>query len=68
MHATSSTCSSPETPTCDVPSNGVVEISLLPVSTGDTSILLLLLLLLFELLSCSDEYKKNNGTGDTLIL
>ena len=29
--------SSPETPTCEVPSNGVVEISLLPVCTGDTS-------------------------------
>ena len=35
---TSSTCSSPETSTCEVPSNGVVEISLLPVCTGDTSI------------------------------
>ena len=29
---------SPETPTCKVRSNGVVEISLLPVCTGDTSI------------------------------
>ena len=29
---------SPETPTCEVSSNGVVEISLLPVCTGDTSI------------------------------
>ena len=29
---------SPETPTCEVPSNGVVEISLLPVCTGDSSI------------------------------
>ena len=29
MHATSSTYTSPETPTCEVPSNGVVEISLL---------------------------------------
>ena len=29
---------SPETPTCEVPSNGVVEISLLPVCTGETSI------------------------------
>ena len=29
---------SPETHTCEVPSNGVVEISLLPVCTGDTSI------------------------------
>ena len=29
---------SPETPTCEVQSNGVVEISLLPVCTGDTSI------------------------------
>ena len=38
MHATSSTYKSSETPTCEVPSNGVVEISLLPVCTGDTSI------------------------------
>ena len=40
MHATSSTytSTSPETPTCEVPSNGVVEISLLPVCTGETSI------------------------------
>ena len=38
MHATSSTYTSPETPTCGVPSNGVVEISLLPVCTGETSI------------------------------
>ena len=38
MHATSSTYTSPETPTCEVPSNGVIEISLLPVRTGDTSI------------------------------
>ena len=30
--------SSPKTPTCEVPSNGVVEISLLPVHTGETSI------------------------------
>ena len=29
---------SPKTPTCKVPSNGVVEISLLPVRTGETSI------------------------------
>ena len=29
---------SPGTPTCEVPSNGVVEISLLPVCTCDTSI------------------------------
>ena len=29
---------SPKTPTCEVPSNGVVEISLLPVCTDDTSI------------------------------
>ena len=29
---------SPETPTCEVRSNGVVETSLLPVCTGDTSI------------------------------
>ena len=33
MHATSSTYTSPETPTCEVPSNGVVEIC-----TGETSI------------------------------
>ena len=33
-----STYNSPETPTCEVPSNGVVQISLLPVCTGDTSI------------------------------
>ena len=26
----------PETPTCEVPSNGVVEICLLPVCTGET--------------------------------
>ena len=32
------TYTSPETPTCEVPSNGVIEISLLPVCTGDTSI------------------------------
>ena len=38
MHATSSTYRSPETSTCEVPSNGVVKISLLPVCTGDTSI------------------------------
>ena len=38
MHATSSTYTSPETPKCEVLSNGVVEISLLPVCTGDTSI------------------------------
>ena len=38
MHATSSTYTSPETPTCEVPSNGVVEISLLPLCTGETSI------------------------------
>ena len=38
MHATSSTYTSPETPTCKVPSNGVVVISLLPVCTGETSI------------------------------
>ena len=29
---------SPKTPTCEVPSNGVIEISLLPVRTGETSI------------------------------
>ena len=38
MHATSSTYTSPETPTCEVPINGVVEICLLPVCTGETSI------------------------------
>ena len=32
------TYTSPKTPTCEVPSNGVVEISLLPVRTGETSI------------------------------
>ena len=37
-HVASSTYTSPETPTCEIPSNGVVEISLLPVCTGDTSI------------------------------
>ena len=37
-HVESSAYTSPETPTCEVPSNGVVEISLLPVCTGDTSI------------------------------
>ena len=37
MHA-SSTYTSSETPTCEVPSIGVVEISLLPVCTGETSI------------------------------
>ena len=38
-HATSITFTytSPKTPTCEVPSNGVVEISLLP-GTGETSI------------------------------
>ena len=30
---------SPETPTCEVPSNVDIEISLLPVCTGETSIL-----------------------------
>ena len=35
---TSSTYRSPETPTCEVPSNGVVEISLLPVCIVETSI------------------------------
>ena len=29
---------SPKTPTCEVPSNGVVDLSLLPVRTGETSI------------------------------
>ena len=38
MHATSSTYTSPETPTCEVSSNDVVEISVLPVCTGETSI------------------------------
>ena len=38
MHATSSTYTSPETPTCEVPTNGIVEISLLTVCTGDTLI------------------------------
>ena len=38
MHAMSITLTSPETSTCEVPSNGVVEISLLPVCTGETSI------------------------------
>ena len=38
MQPTSSTYTSPETPTCEAPSNSVIEISLLPVCTGDTSI------------------------------
>ena len=40
MHARSGTytITSPETPTCEVPSNGVVEISSLPLCTGETSI------------------------------
>ena len=29
---------SPETPTCEIPSNGIVEISILPVCSGETSI------------------------------
>ena len=37
MHTTSITFTNPETPTCEVPSNGVVEISLLTVRTGETS-------------------------------
>ena len=37
MHITSITFTNPETPTCEVPSNGVVEISLLTVCTGETS-------------------------------
>ena len=37
-HATSITYTSPETPTCEVPSNGDVEIILLPVCTVETSI------------------------------
>ena len=32
------TCTRPETPTSEVRSNGVVEVRLLPVCTGDTSI------------------------------
>ena len=32
IYATSITYTSPETPTCEIPSNGVVEISLLPVN------------------------------------
>ena len=32
------TYTSPETPTCEVRNNGIVEISLLLVCTGDTSI------------------------------
>ena len=37
MHTTSITFTNPETPTCEVPSNGVVEISLLTVCNGETS-------------------------------
>ena len=37
-HAASITFTSPKTPMCEVPSNGVVVISLLPVRTGETSI------------------------------
>ena len=37
MHTTSITFTNLETPTCEVPSNGVVEISLLTVCTGETS-------------------------------
>ena len=37
-HVEYSTYTSPKTPTCEVPSNGVVQISLLPVCTGETSI------------------------------
>ena len=37
-HVEYSTYTSPETPTSEVPSNGVVEISLLSVCTGETSI------------------------------
>ena len=37
-HVEYSRYTSPETPTCEAPSNGVVEISLLPVRTGETSI------------------------------
>ena len=37
-HVEYSTYTSPETPMCEVPCNGVVEISLLPVCTGETSI------------------------------
>ena len=38
MHAMSIKFTSPETSMCEVPSNGVIEISLLPVCTGETSI------------------------------
>ena len=38
LYTHSITYTSPETPTCEVPSNGVVEINLLPVCTGETSI------------------------------
>ena len=38
MHATSITFTSPETPTCEVPSNGVVEINLLPDCTVETDL------------------------------
>ena len=37
MHTTSITFTKPRTPTCEVPSNGVVEISLLTVCTGEIS-------------------------------
>ena len=37
-HVENSTYTSPETTTCEVPSNGFVEISLLPVCTVETSI------------------------------
>ena len=37
MHTTSITFTNPETKTCEVPSNGVVEINLLTVRTGETS-------------------------------
>ena len=37
MHTTSITFTNPETSTCEVPSNGVVEISLLTVCTGEIS-------------------------------
>ena len=38
LRSCSNVRSSPETPTCEVPSNGVVEISILHVITGETSI------------------------------
>ena len=37
-HVEYNTYTSPKIPTCEVPSNGIVEISLLPVRTGETSV------------------------------